>query len=139
MCLPTSHTVCVGSYKTPTLTPGTEVLGIRTWRVEIVDRIGQFFFNRLHLHQDWHQLLTECKGVPATEDRHDSQLYSAVKLTYVETTKEVGTQASERGIAQGAILRAYGILNGLFFVEVCTVYVTIMQSKATSNAIVTNS
>ena len=89
------------------------------------------FYNRLHLHQDWHHLLTEGQGVPAAGDRHDSPLCSALKLAYVETTKEVGTKASEEGTAQEGILRAHGILKDLHCGAVCPVCGTIMQLEPT--------
>ena len=100
MCPPTSHTVYGGAVAPHLLrhrvpkSCGQEQGG---WSSSsTLDR----FYNRLHLHQDWHHLLTECQGVPAAGDRHDSQLCSALKLAYVETTKEVKTKASEEGTAQ---------------------------------------
>jgi hypothetical protein len=63
--------------------------------------------------------------------RHDSLLCSAVKLAYVETTKEVGTKASEQGTAQEAILRAHGIPKNLHCAAMCPICGTIMRLEAT--------
>jgi hypothetical protein len=70
------------------------------------------FYNLLH--QDWHNLLSACQGVPAEGDKHGSPLCTiVVKLVNVETTKESGTKACEQGKAPGATQSAHDIVKDL--------------------------